>query len=260
MLNVLSVMSALKGLNIDAADGRLGMVVDYLFDDRSWRVKWLVIECGGWVRPHKVFLHPSIVTRHKFDEVCFDIGMKLSEVAASPYLVDHQPVSRQIENEISRYSGSDRGLDGVDLGGAPGDMTSPLSPPPYMGLSLSETVEIEGPMVELAEAHLQSVVEIVGYRALATDGRVGKVSDLIIDSASWRLHDLIVETSPWWFGKRILVSPGAVTSIDWSDREVSLNVTQAQVKARPSFDPPGAFEPTEAADLKRHHGWPGSAV
>ena len=41
---VLQVISALKGFAIEATDGRIGTVVDFLFDDASWKVRWLVVE------------------------------------------------------------------------------------------------------------------------------------------------------------------------------------------------------------------------
>ena len=42
---MLQVISPLKGFAIEASDGRIGTVVDYLFDDASWKVRWLVIDC-----------------------------------------------------------------------------------------------------------------------------------------------------------------------------------------------------------------------
>jgi len=41
---MLQVISPLKGFAIEASDGRIGTAVDYLFDDVSWKVRWLVID------------------------------------------------------------------------------------------------------------------------------------------------------------------------------------------------------------------------
>ena len=45
----MQVISALKGYTIEASDGRIGTVADFLFDDASWRVRWLVVDCGTWL-------------------------------------------------------------------------------------------------------------------------------------------------------------------------------------------------------------------
>jgi sporulation protein YlmC with PRC-barrel domain len=39
-------VSALKGYSIAATDGRIGTVSYVLFDDRTWRVRWLVVDAG----------------------------------------------------------------------------------------------------------------------------------------------------------------------------------------------------------------------
>jgi hypothetical protein len=44
---MLQVISPLKGFAIEATDGQIGKVVDFLFDDASWKVRWLVVECGA---------------------------------------------------------------------------------------------------------------------------------------------------------------------------------------------------------------------
>ena len=36
--------SALKGYAIEASDGRIGTVKTFLFDDTTWKIRWLVID------------------------------------------------------------------------------------------------------------------------------------------------------------------------------------------------------------------------
>ena len=59
---MLQVISPLKGFSIEASDGRIGTVVDFLFDDASWKVRWLVIDCGTWLTGRKVLIHPSAIS------------------------------------------------------------------------------------------------------------------------------------------------------------------------------------------------------
>jgi hypothetical protein len=42
--------SALTRYEIEATDGRLGTVKTFLFDDKTWNIRWLVVETGhhGW--------------------------------------------------------------------------------------------------------------------------------------------------------------------------------------------------------------------
>jgi len=255
---MLQVISALKGFAVDATDGRLGTVVDFLFDDKRWRVKWLVVETGSWLSQRRVLLHPGAVKHRDFRDQCFDVVLSKSAIAGSPPLLEHQPVSQHMETQTYNYYGWDPILDTSYLGGAPGDMTYPRLAPPYLGLHWRDPTDLERAAADGGDPHLRSFVEVMGYHVHAVDGLIGKVDNLMIDGATWLIHYLIVDTNPWWFGKQVLMAPGAVDSIEWSDRQVMLNVTQAQVRTSPVWDPMVAFQQNDLAPLHRHYGWPGS--
>ena len=53
--------SAINGYAIAASDGHIGTVSDFLFDDTSWRVRWLVVDTGNWLSGRKVLLPPSVL-------------------------------------------------------------------------------------------------------------------------------------------------------------------------------------------------------
>jgi hypothetical protein len=55
--------SVINGCAIAANDCRLGTVSDFLFDDASWLVRWLVLETGKWLSGRKVLLPPSVLGR-----------------------------------------------------------------------------------------------------------------------------------------------------------------------------------------------------
>ena len=56
---MLFVESTLKGYTVEASDGKIGVVRDFLFDDQSWKIRWLVLDAGSWLPRRKILLHPS---------------------------------------------------------------------------------------------------------------------------------------------------------------------------------------------------------
>ena len=58
---MLMVGSSLVGYRIEAEDGALGTVSDFLFDDRNWGFRWLVVETGSWLSERQVLVHPSAI-------------------------------------------------------------------------------------------------------------------------------------------------------------------------------------------------------
>jgi hypothetical protein len=50
------------------------------------------------------------------------------------------------------------------------------------------------------DVHLRSFIQGV-------DEASGHVDDFIVDDETWEVRYLVVETSDWWCGKRVLVAP-----------------------------------------------------
>jgi hypothetical protein len=157
---VLQVISPLKGFTIKASDGGIGTVVDFLFDDTSWKVRWLVIDCGTWLTGRKALIHPSAISRPDLEQQEFVVALTKAQVEGSPELVEDQPASQQMENQLYTYYGWDSLWGGLNLAAIPGAMASPLMAPPYLGLSSTDEVAARGDGVTLrgADPHLRSIV------------------------------------------------------------------------------------------------------
>jgi hypothetical protein len=48
-LAMLWYASVINGYAIEASDSRLGTVSDFLFEDTSWMIRWLVVDTGNWL-------------------------------------------------------------------------------------------------------------------------------------------------------------------------------------------------------------------
>ena len=258
---MLQAISALKGFAIEASDGRMGAVADFLFDDASWRVRWLVVDCGSWLKGRKVLISPSAVSYADLEDEEFEVELTKAQVEASPELLEHQPVSRQMQSRLYDYYGWDPLWDEApNLGAAPGEMASPLRAPPALAAQTMEGPQDEVAVSEEAGDHLHRVFEVMGYHIHAIDGEIGHVENFLLDNEDWRLHYFTVDTSNWWFGKRVLISQHAVKAIDRSDRQVQLEVSRELVQSSPPWDPLAAFDQAYATRLHSHYGWPGPAA
>jgi hypothetical protein len=119
---------------------------------------------------------------------------------------------------------------------------------PYQGDSDLLEASRAGPG-ESGDPHLRSVTAVNGYHIQATDGPIGHVENMLVDDETWGVHYLIVDTKNWWPGQHVLLSPFAVKTISWLERDVTLDVTCDQVKGSPPWDP--------ATIVSRSYNWPG---
>ena len=259
---MLYAVSSLKGFEIKATDGSLGTVSDFLFDDNTWKLRWMVVDTGRWLTGRKVLIHPSAVTSAEYGARELNVALTKAQVEDSPDILQDRPVSQKIQNDLYGYYGWDPlwggGMFGGGMyGGGMGGIASPMSAPAYFGTAAVRDAERHGTDVDEGDPHLRSIIEVTGYHVNATDGDIGHIQDVLIDNASWNIRYFIVDTSNWWFGQHVLVSPYAVKSVDWSDRHVRLEISKDRVKSSPPWNPAELIAEEYERRLHKHYGWPG---
>jgi hypothetical protein len=227
--------SAIKGYAITASDGRIGTVSDFLFDDASWLIRWLVVDTGNWLTGRKVLLAPSVLGHLDPNGSEFSVSLTMQQVKNSPDIDTERPVSRQIESDIydyygwSPYWGAGAGYLGFGFGGG---ATAPLPSP----RSRRRAEDIAAARRSDDDPHLRSVEAVTGYHIHASDGEIGHVADFLVEDSDWSIHEIVVDTKNWWPGKNVLISPRLIREIDWMNNMVKLNVDRERVKDSPAFD------------------------
>ncbi|MBC7480442.1 MAG: hypothetical protein H7337_00650 [Rhizobacter sp.] len=71
----------------------------------------------------------------------------------------------------------------------------------------------------------------------ASGGDLGNVKDLNFDDHAWGIRYLIINTSNWWLGDRVLGAPHWVDSVNWTQQTMTIDVSREAVKTEPLFDP-----------------------
>lgn len=92
--------------------------------------------------------------------------------------------------------------------------------------------------------------KILGFRLMAKDGRVGRVSDCFIDDRRWVVRWLVIESGSWLRPCRTLVRPVAVEKVHREKRELEVHLTRLDILTSPrtDADPP-------VSDQWDHQSW-----
>ncbi len=252
------VGSALKGFTIEASDGKIGTVSDFLFDDKTWQIRWMVVDTGSWLTGRKILVHPSAMGKPDCEREQVPVRLTRQQVKDSPDILSDAPVSRQMETNLYGYYGWDPLWGGGNyLGGYSSGMGGAFDRPPYrFDADLLEAGR-PGSSLDDGDPHLRSLTAVVGYHIQAKDGPIGHVENFLVDDETWGIRYLIIDTKNWWPGQHVLISPHAVRGISWSDRDVTLDVTRDKVKGSPAWDPAGMINRDYEESLHSHYGWPG---
>jgi hypothetical protein len=245
--------SSINGYAIAASDGKLGTINDFLFDDASWLIRWMVVDTGKWLSGRKVLLPPSVLGHLNPTREEFSVRLTMQQVKDSPDIASDRPVSRQVETDLYDYYGwSPYWGTGFYMGGY-GYMGGPMiaSPSPAAVRREEKLAEAQR---DRDDPHLRSVDAVTGYNIHATDGEIGHVEDFLVEDADWSIHYLVVDTKNWWPAKKVLISPRSAREIDWSGKLVHLNVNRQKVKDSPVYDASVTIDRTYEKHFHNYYG------
>lgn len=232
---------------LQAEDGEIGRCKDILFDDRFWTVRYMVADTSKWLIGRKVLLSPISLGEPNWSSNIFPIRLTKKQIEDSPDLDENAPVSRQHEILWTQYYGWPYYWGGSYAWGSadyPG-MLYNLSVPEY-----KPDTDNSG------DEHLRSAHEVSGYNIQATDDEIGNVADFIIDDKTWTIQYIVVDTGNWLPGKKVLISPVWIESVDWEHNTVKVAMIREQIKNSPEYNPAILINREYEAQLYDFYGRP----
>jgi hypothetical protein len=257
---------------IGAADGDVGQVTDLYFDDHAWTIRYLIVDTGSWLSERKVLISPISIQTPDWPTHRLPVAITREQVKHSPAIDTDKPVSRQHEEQYFGYYGYPTYWDGAGMSGAgmdpmglyPGYAARPGGSAALPAGTAAREQAIEASASASAERakhsdddpHLRSCTDVIGYHIHATDGEVGHVEGFLIDDQTWAIRYLVVNTSNWWLGHKVLIAPQWISGVHWSNHSVAVDLSRAAVKAAPAYDASADLDRQLETDLYNHHARP----
>ncbi|MCC6346377.1 MAG: PRC-barrel domain-containing protein [Nitrospirales bacterium] len=247
----LKSLETLSGYTITATDGDIGKVHDFLFDDESWGVQYIVVDTGRWLPGKLVLIAPQAVSLPDDPAKTLPVRLTMDQVRNSPGLERDMPVSRRYQKELNAYYG-------WPLYWTFGGFYNAV--PPLQPTELPSGIPEEGgegPEAEEADPHLRSLREVSGYIVQANDGESGHAGDFIADLEGWTIRYMEVDTRKWLPGKTKLFPVQWVADISWSEGRVYVDSTTDIIKGSPSYDSSVPLDRAYEEALFRYYGQQG---
>jgi uncharacterized protein YrrD len=239
--SMLRSIKQLYGSKLQASDGEIGHVSDLYFDDQQWTVRYVVAETGSWIPGRLVLIPPQAVGIRSLRQVGNRLPVNLTrkQIEDSPPIESNKPVSLQYEAEYFRYYGCPAyplypGLAGIYGGIGISETARIPFDPARPQMRDEETKRLERPYSD-GNPHLRSTKAMEGYHIQTSDGKIGHVTDFIMDDEHWAICHLIVETGHWFAGKQIAISPEQIDRISCEESKVFVNVTKESILEAPGY-------------------------
>lgn len=82
---------------------------------------------------------------------------------------------------------------------------------------------------------LCSIRDLQGYGIEATNGSIGRVHEMLFHDDKWVIRYLVVDTGKWLPGRKVLISPISVESINGPQRRVVLHLDKDRIRNSPDI-------------------------
>jgi hypothetical protein len=189
-----------------ATDGEMGVIRNFLIDDRSWAIHYVVGHLGTWPKRRDVVLPIAAVEQPDWVKRIFQARLTKEQVRDSPDVDSEKPVSRQQEIAMEEYWGKMA----------------------YWAYTQMETgapmpTGRKYPVRTKEDPDLRGAVNLIDYQVWATDGEIGRLEGFIMDEASWHLGYMDVKAGDWLLSRSILIPTRWIKSVSWASCRVNLH-------------------------------------
>jgi hypothetical protein len=93
------------GYYIQATDGDIGHVEDFLIDDRSWTIRYMVVDTRNWLPGKKVLVSPEWIERVDWDASKVHLNLARERIQNSPEYDPSRPLERDYETRLYGHYG-----------------------------------------------------------------------------------------------------------------------------------------------------------
>ena len=89
-----------SGHHIQALDGELGHVEDFIIDDETWTIRYLIVDTHNWWPGKKVLVSPQWIERVSWDESKVFVNLPREAIKQAPEYDGSRPITRDYETRL----------------------------------------------------------------------------------------------------------------------------------------------------------------
>jgi hypothetical protein len=94
---------AVSGYHVQAADGEIGHVDDFLIGDEKWEIRYLIIDTRNWWPGKKVLISPHWIERVSWEESKIFVNLPLDTIKQAPEYTDDSLLTRDYEYGLHKH-------------------------------------------------------------------------------------------------------------------------------------------------------------
>ena len=93
----------MTGYHIDATDGEIGHVRDFIVDDETWAIRYLEVDARNWWSGKKVLVSPQWIDNVSWPDSKVYVNLSRETIKNGPEWDESIPVTREYEHRLYDY-------------------------------------------------------------------------------------------------------------------------------------------------------------
>ncbi len=90
---------------VHASDGDMGHVQGFLVDEKTWAIRYIIVNTSNWWLGHQVLIAPQWIVGVNWAECTVSLDLKRQEIKSAPPYDPTQPVNREHELQMHAHHG-----------------------------------------------------------------------------------------------------------------------------------------------------------
>jgi len=97
--------AAVTGYGIEASDGEIGHVEDFVIDQDTWKIRYLEVKTRNWWPGKMVLISPEWVEKVSWPESKVSVGLSREAIRSAPEYIESRPITRDYEDQLHLHYG-----------------------------------------------------------------------------------------------------------------------------------------------------------
>ena len=237
---------------VHASDGDIGHVQGLLVEDKTWTIRYFIVNTSNWWLGHAVLVSPEWLEMLAVAVIASPLDLAMECIGPCTPFIRSRIIPRTCSSpscrKFVRFRSGTVSADDREAWVCPNEQTVEVR----CAQSLCSNQLI--PVMEWTM--LRSVTELEKYTIGAADGTIGSVKDCYFDDEAWVIRYLVVATGAWLVGREVLISPFSVGDPDDKARVLPVSITKDQVRNSPSIDSQKPVSRQHEMSYSAYYGYP----
>ncbi len=205
-------MRSILGRPVIARDGKNGRVEDFLVDDHTWSLRFLMADIGGWFRHNRVLIPTFLLNSSTAKGRSLSVDLTGEEMQHCFRATDAKTLAGRYlllfdHTTCPQYFWS--------------SMPAGLIPP-------ARPIDLQKMIADAADgANLRSARDLLGCDVTGIDGqRIAAVDEFEVDNISWTVRKVVMRRGVGPGSRWAIISPACLEGVSWAGKSVRFGGTR----------------------------------